>query len=90
MVQDMLFKDLSTFTSCSSFIQLSGTIYANLVDGIMGNICVELFEYRPVIQDMLFKDLSTFTSCSSFVQLSGTIYANLVDGIMGNICVKII
>ena len=47
-----------------------------LVDGIMGNICVELFEFGPVIQDMLFKDLSTFTSCSSFVQLSGTIYAN--------------
>ena len=89
-LQEMLFKDLSTFTSCSSFIQLSGTIYANLVAGIMGNICVELFEFGPVIQDMLFKDLSTFTSCSSFVQLNGTIYANLVDGIMGNICVKII
>ena len=61
-----------------------------LVDGIMGNICVELFEFGPVIQDMLFKDLSTFTSCSSFIQLSGTIYANLVEVIMGEHCVKLL
>ena len=41
-LQEMLFKDLSTFTSCSSFIQLSGTIYANLVEVIMEEHCVKL------------------------------------------------
>ena len=40
----MLFKDFSRFNSGSHFVQQSGTICAILVEDIMGNIRVKLFE----------------------------------------------
>ena len=44
MIQEMLFKRFLTWSSGSPPVQLSGTIYAILKEGIMGNIHVKLFE----------------------------------------------
>ena len=41
--QEMSFKDISVFSFNDHFVQLSGTVFPILVDGIMGNIHMELF-----------------------------------------------
>ena len=48
------------WSSGSPHVQWSGTIYATLVEGIMGNIHVKLFfKFGPMVQEeMSFKDIS--------------------------------
>ena len=43
MVQEMLLKDISIFSSGGHFVQQSITVCAILVEGIMRNISVKLF-----------------------------------------------
>ena len=43
--ETMLFKDFSMFNYGGHFIQLSGTICAILVEGVLENICVLLFAW---------------------------------------------
>ena len=52
---------LNILLICSSgdpFIQRSETICSILVEGIMRNNSVKLFEFGPVVQEMHFKDIS--------------------------------
>ena len=50
----MSFKDVS-YLELWWPLQLSGTVYAILVEGIMRNNSVKLFEFGPVVQEMSFK-----------------------------------
>ena len=54
----MSFKDVSYLEPWWPFVQPSGTICANLVEGIMRTILRNYFEFRPVVQEMSFKDIS--------------------------------
>ena len=51
----MLFKRSLIWSSDGPPVQWSGTIYAILIEGIMGNIHLKLYE---VVQEILFKDIS--------------------------------
>ena len=44
------------FSSGGHFIQQSRTVCAILIEGIMRNISVKLFEFGPLVQEMLFKE----------------------------------
>ena len=44
----MLFKEFSTFSSGDHFVLRSVTICAILVEGIMGNIHVNYFKFKPI------------------------------------------
>ena len=46
VVQEMYFKRFLIWSSGDSPVQWSGTVYANLKEGIMGNIHVKLYEIR--------------------------------------------
>ena len=53
----MYFKRFLIWSSGGPPVQWSGTIYALLKEGIMGNIHVKLYEFGPVVKEkMLFKE----------------------------------
>ena len=51
--QEMLFKDISIFSSASNFCAI-------LVESNTRNIHVKLSKFGSVVQDMPFKDISIF------------------------------
>ena len=54
-----VFKVFSIFSSNGHFVLESRTISIVLVEGIMTNICTELFEFGPVVWvEMSFKCLA--------------------------------
>ena len=66
MVQEMSFKDISYLELWQPFVQWSGTICANLVEGIMRNNSVNYFEFR---RRCCLKDLSgALTALSCLVE----------------------
>ena len=52
----MSFKRFLVWSSGGPPVQWSGTIYAILKEGIMGDIYVKLYEIEPVVQEILFKE----------------------------------
>ena len=42
-MEEMLFKDISIFSSGGQFVQQSNTVCAVLAEGIMRNVSVKLF-----------------------------------------------
>ena len=82
----MSFKDISYLELWQPFCLRCRNICALLVEGVMRNNSVKLFEFRPVVQEeMLFKIFLIRSSGRPPVQWSGTICAILKEGIMGNI-----
>ena len=59
-------------------------ICAILVEGIMGSICMKVFQ---ILATSSGEDV--FSYCDHFLQWTRIIYAILVVGIKGNICVKL-
>ena len=57
MVQEISFKRFLIWSSGDPPVQWSGTIYAILKEGIMGNIYVKLYKIGQVVQEM-FKEKS--------------------------------
>ena len=54
----MAFKDIFIWSYGSPFVQMSGTIFAILVEGIKRINSVKLFEFGAVVQEeMAFKDI---------------------------------
>ena len=51
-------KDIYIFNCCGHFVQPIGIFRAILVEGIMGNILLKIFKFRPVVQVMPFIDFS--------------------------------
>ena len=78
MVNEMLLKDISIFSSFGHFVLWSKTVCT-----IMEK------HFCEIILNLLFKDFSIFSSVGHFVQQIRTICAILVEGIMGNIHVKL-
>ena len=83
-----MFIDFYIFNSGGHFIHWSGTVWAILVEGLLGNICVKIIlDFGPAVQEeLLFKDISIFVSVGHFVWLSKTIWAISVEGFLRNIC----
>ena len=84
VAQEMCFNDFSwkksIFSSCDHFVQRSLTFFAILVEGIMRNISVKSYEFKPVVQEMLYEVFLIYSSGSPFVQRDHL--CNLVEGIM--------
>ena len=52
----MLFKRFLIWSSGGPCVQWSGTIYAILVESIMGIFMWSYFKFGPVVQEMSFKE----------------------------------
>ena len=57
MVQEISFKRFLIWSSGDPPVQWSGTIYAILKEGIMGNIYVKLYKIGQVVQEMFKENL---------------------------------
>ena len=80
-------KIFPIYSSGRPFVQRSRTIYVIVVEGIIRNISVKLFEFKPVAQEeMLFKAISYLQLCSPLVWWSGNICTIFVEGIMILFC----
>ena len=53
VVQEILFKSFLIWSSGRPFVQWSGTIYAILKEGIMGNIHVKYLKFGPLVQEQM-------------------------------------
>ena len=71
----MSFEDISNLELWQPVFRWIKTICANLVEGIMRNISVKLFEFRPVVQEkMLFKDNSHLELWRPFCSVEQTYF----------------
>ena len=87
----MLFKDISYLELMQPFVQWSRTICAMLVEGIMRNNSVKLFEFGPVVQEeMPFENISYLELWRPFCSVERKHVCNiLVEGIKRNYSVKL-
>ena len=80
VVREMLFKDISIFSSGGHFVRRSRRVFAILLEIILRNISV-IFEFWQVVKEMS-RDISIFSLGGHFVQQSRIVCEILVQGIL--------
>ena len=80
----MLFLRFLIWNSDCPPVWWSGTIYAILKEGIIGNIHVKLFEIwtRGSVGDVIYRHFLSRALVAPFIQWTGTICAILEEGVM--------